>query len=31
MDFYYVQPAQLAEKKAALNTKLVEAGKRPLP
>jgi Domain of unknown function (DUF4145) len=30
-DFYFVQPARFAEKKAALNKKLQEAGKKPLP
>jgi hypothetical protein len=29
-DFYFVQPAQLAAKKAALNKKLAEAGKPPV-
>ena len=28
-DFYFVQPSKLAEKKAALNKKLAEAGKPP--
>jgi hypothetical protein len=31
MDVYYVQPAVLAAKKAALNAKLAEAGKQQLP
>ncbi len=29
-DFYFVQPAKLAEKKTALNKKLGEAGKPPM-
>jgi len=29
-DFYFVQPAKLAEKKAAMNKKLTDAGKPPL-
>jgi len=29
-DFYFVQPAKLQAKRAALNAKLVEAGKKPL-
>jgi len=29
-DFYYVQPALLAAKKAALNVKMQEAGKKPV-
>jgi hypothetical protein len=29
-DFYYVQPAAIAKKRAALNAKLAEAGKPPL-
>lgn len=29
-DFYYVQPAKLAEKRASLNTKLAAAGKPPM-
>ncbi len=29
-DFYYVQPARIAEKRAALNAKLSDAGKPPL-
>jgi hypothetical protein len=30
LDFYFVRPAQLAAKKAALNQKLAEAGKPPM-
>ena len=30
-DFYFVQPASAAQRKAALNKKLQEAGKQPLP
>ena len=30
-DFYFVQPARAAQRKAALNKKLQEAGKQPLP
>jgi hypothetical protein len=30
-DFYFVQPEVMRKKKAALNAKLAEAGKRPLP
>jgi len=30
MDIYYVQPARIAAKKAALNQKLVDAGKSPV-
>lgn len=30
-DFYFVQPEVIKKKKAALNAKLVEAGKQPLP
>jgi uncharacterized protein DUF4145 len=29
-DFYFVRPAKLAERKAALNAKLTDAGKKPL-
>jgi hypothetical protein len=29
-DVFFVQPARLAERKAALNKKLVEAGKKPV-
>jgi hypothetical protein len=31
MDVYYVQPATMAANKAALNAKLAEAGKPPIP
>jgi hypothetical protein len=31
MDVYYVQPATMAANKAALNAKLVDAGKPPIP
>jgi Domain of unknown function (DUF4145) len=31
MDVLYVQPAKLALKKAALNAKLTEPGKKPIP
>lgn len=30
-DFYFVQPAELARKKQALNAKLKDAGKQPMP
>jgi hypothetical protein len=30
MDIYYVQPARVSAKKAALNQKLADAGKNPL-
>jgi len=30
-DFYFVQPAILAKQKAAMNAKLIAAGKKPLP
>ena len=30
LDFYFVQPAKLATKRASLNQKLVDAGKKPL-
>jgi uncharacterized protein DUF4145 len=31
MDIYYVQPVRAADRMAALNTKLAEAGKKPIP